>query len=139
MYERNGGSFRDPNGYVLHHNKNVYRVINTSYQEEYDYCIKSGLYKILNENETLKNTYFGFALVTGTGRIDKYDKAGQKAIIRAGEYKELHTVLCGLAEKNASSKPYVIKIVANPKFKDKVPETDTDDDAAKVFYDLSIK
>jgi len=47
MYERNGGSFRDPKGYVLHHNKNVYRVINTSYQEEYDYCIKSGLYKKL--------------------------------------------------------------------------------------------
>ena len=99
--------------------------------------LKEQLYKLLNENETLKNTYFGFALVTGTGRIDKFDKAGQKAIIRAGEYKELHTVLCGLSEMNASSKPYVIKKVANPKFKDKVPETDTDDDAAKVFYDLS--
>ena len=40
MYERNGGSFRDPKGYVLHHNKNVYRVINTSYQEEYDIVLK---------------------------------------------------------------------------------------------------
>ena len=37
---------------------------------------------------------------------------------------------------NASRKPYVIKKVANPKFKGKVPDDETDD-AAKVFYDLS--
>ena len=47
MYERNSGSFRDPKGYVLHHDKNVYRVINTSYQKEYDHCTKSGLFKKL--------------------------------------------------------------------------------------------
>ena len=98
--------------------------------------LKEQLYKILNENETLKNTYFGFALVTGAGKIDKFGKADQRALIGRGEAKELHTVLCGLSEMNASRKPYVIKKVANPKFKGKVPDDETDD-AAKVFYDLS--
>tara|TARA_Y100000593_G_C4274472_1_gene319261 strand:+ start:58 stop:1449 length:1392 start_codon:yes stop_codon:yes gene_type:complete len=94
--------------------------------------LKEQLYKKLDENETLKNTYFGFALVTGTASINVKKNS---AVIKKGTAKELHTILCGLSEMNASKKPYVIKKVANPKFKGKVP--DSDDEAAKVFYDLS--
>tara|TARA_B110000495_G_C22974728_1_gene572401 strand:+ start:85 stop:1467 length:1383 start_codon:yes stop_codon:yes gene_type:complete len=92
--------------------------------------LKEKLYDELNENETLKNTYFGFALVTGTATITKTN-----AVIHKGESKELHMVLCALADMNNSKNKYTIKKVPNPKFKGEVP--DSEDDAAKVFYDLS--
>ena len=47
MYKIDNASFRDPKGYVVHHNNNVFRVINNSYKEEYEHCTKSGLFKKL--------------------------------------------------------------------------------------------
>ena len=47
MYKIDDASFRDPKGYVIHHNNNVFRVINNSYKEEYEHCTKSGLFKKL--------------------------------------------------------------------------------------------
>ena len=47
MYKIDNASFRDPKGYVIHHNNNIFRVINNSYKEEYEHCTKSGLFKKL--------------------------------------------------------------------------------------------
>jgi hypothetical protein len=94
--------------------------------------LKEQLYHIMDENEKLENTYFGFALVTGTATVTK-----SLAMINKGEAKELHMVLCALADMNNKGKEYKLKKVANPKFNGEVPEDDSDDNAAKVFYDLS--
>lgn len=46
-------SFRDPSGIVYSHNNKIYRQINTSYKEQYDYLINSGLYSKLVNNKLL--------------------------------------------------------------------------------------
>jgi len=44
-------SFRDPSGIIFYKNQKVYRQINLSYKETYDYLITSGLYeKLVSEN-----------------------------------------------------------------------------------------
>ena len=53
MYKIDNASFRDPKGYVVHHNNNVFRVINNSYKEEYEHCTKSGLFKKLIDDGLL--------------------------------------------------------------------------------------
>ncbi len=42
-----GGSFRDPSGYLFHHQGVLYRRINPVYAEHYDQLMSSGLYEIL--------------------------------------------------------------------------------------------
>ena len=46
-------SFRDPSGFVFNHNSSIYRQINTSYRDEYDYLMNSGCYEYLVGNELL--------------------------------------------------------------------------------------
>lgn len=47
---KNKSSFRDPNGFIFTQNGEVFRQINNSYKENYDYLISSGLYKKLTDN-----------------------------------------------------------------------------------------
>ena len=50
-------SFRDPSGYVLHFNNEIYRVIKDNYKDEYNHLIESGLYdKLVSENLILKHS-----------------------------------------------------------------------------------
>jgi len=57
-------SFRDPSGYTFIQNKIIYRQINFSYKENYDFLMESGLYQklvdqnllISHEDETLERT-----------------------------------------------------------------------------------
>jgi len=43
-------SFRDPSGFVFYHEGTCYRQINSTYKENYDYLLESGLYeKLTNE------------------------------------------------------------------------------------------
>lgn len=50
-------SFRDPSGFLFSHNNKVYRQINSSYQENYEYLIDSGLYSELEaENLLISHT-----------------------------------------------------------------------------------
>lgn len=37
-------SFRDPSGYVFEENSEIYRTVNYSYKEDYDFLVTSGLY-----------------------------------------------------------------------------------------------
>ena len=46
-------SFRDPSGFVFTHNGDLYRQINKSYKNTFDYFIKSGLYGHLVSSELL--------------------------------------------------------------------------------------
>ena len=46
-------SFRDPSGYVYRENGEIYRTVNFSYKEQYDYFISCGLYKKLVDNKYL--------------------------------------------------------------------------------------
>jgi len=46
-------SFRDPNGYLFWQDRKLYRSINNSYKNHYNYLIQSGLYKKLTENNFL--------------------------------------------------------------------------------------
>lgn len=46
-------SFRDPDGFVFKFQDKVFRQINKSYKEEYDFLITSGLYKLLAKKEYL--------------------------------------------------------------------------------------
>ena len=49
-------SFRDPSGYVLHFNNEIYRVIKDNYKDEYNHLIESGLYdKLVSDNLILKH------------------------------------------------------------------------------------
>ena len=47
------GSFRDPSGFVFYRYGSIYRQINTSYKENYDHLMDSGLYKALVDAELL--------------------------------------------------------------------------------------
>lgn len=46
-------SFRDPSGYVYCENGEIYRTVNFSYKEQYDYFISCGLYKKLVDKKYL--------------------------------------------------------------------------------------
>ena len=41
------GSFRDPSGFLFYQEGVVYRQINITYKENYDYLMQSGLYESL--------------------------------------------------------------------------------------------
>ena len=41
---RDGGSFRDPSGFIFYEDGNVYRSINFSYKENFNHLVNSGLY-----------------------------------------------------------------------------------------------
>ena len=41
---RDGGSFRDPSGFIFYENGNVYRSIDFSYKENFNHLVNSGLY-----------------------------------------------------------------------------------------------
>ncbi len=47
------GSFRDPSGFLFHHNGVLYRQINPIYAPDYEHLISSGLYKELVERGLL--------------------------------------------------------------------------------------
>jgi len=46
-------SFRDPNGYVFYKGNDVFRQVNYSYKNNFDYLYKSGLYKALVQKHYL--------------------------------------------------------------------------------------
>ena len=46
-------SFRDPSGFLFSRDGDIYRQINKSYQENYDFLISSGLYQILINKQLL--------------------------------------------------------------------------------------
>ena len=52
-YQESGASFRDPSGFVFHHNQVLYRQINEQYQDTYLQLIDSGLYDTLVEKHLL--------------------------------------------------------------------------------------
>ena len=41
---RDGGSFRDPSGFIFYEDGNVYRSIYFSYKENFNHLVNSGLY-----------------------------------------------------------------------------------------------
>ncbi len=47
------GSFRDPSGFVYKKNGDIFRQVNMSYKEQYDYLMESGLYGTLIESDLL--------------------------------------------------------------------------------------
>lgn len=51
--EKIKSSFRDPSGYVYEEDGKIYRQINESYYETYDFFMKSGLYEELLKNELI--------------------------------------------------------------------------------------
>ncbi len=47
---------RDPSGFIFKHNKKIYRAINYSYKQNYEYLIQSGLYeKLTSENLLIRH------------------------------------------------------------------------------------
>lgn len=61
MFKRDGGSFRDPAGFIFRYHSVIYRQINRSGQADYDFFIRSGLYAklagegLLIAHENVKN------------------------------------------------------------------------------------
>jgi ribosomal protein L11 methylase PrmA len=47
------GSFRDPSGFLFYREGAVYRQVNISYKENYDYLMNSGLYESLSNSSLL--------------------------------------------------------------------------------------
>jgi len=52
-YQQHPSSFRDPSGFIFEAAGTIYRQINSSYADDYDLLIQSGLYKKLTENHLL--------------------------------------------------------------------------------------
>ena len=48
-------SFRDPSGYVVHHNNSIYRIINKNYSNIFEKATETGLFKKLIDDEMLVN------------------------------------------------------------------------------------
>ncbi len=46
-------SFRDPSGFVFCQDGSIYRQVNTSYKDQYDHLMASGLYDSLVNSELL--------------------------------------------------------------------------------------
>ena len=55
-------SFRDPSGYVVHHNNSIYRIINKNYSSVFKECTESGLFKKLIDDKMLLNFEESFHL-----------------------------------------------------------------------------
>ncbi len=54
---RDGGSFRDPSGFIFYENGNVYRLINSLYKKNFDHLMNSGLYtELVQKNLLVKHT-----------------------------------------------------------------------------------
>ena len=45
--QKNPSSFRDPSGFIFTHDGSIYRQVNSSYREDYDHLMHSGLYEAL--------------------------------------------------------------------------------------------
>jgi len=71
MYKIDSASFRDPAGYVVHHNNNIYRVINNTFRSEYDHCVKTGLFKKLIDEGLLLHFEESGELEIESGKIYK--------------------------------------------------------------------
>ena len=50
---KDGGSFRDPSGFIFYENGNVFRSINFSYKKNFDHLMDSGLYAELLQKKLL--------------------------------------------------------------------------------------
>ena len=50
---RDPGSFRDPSGFIFKEKKQIFRVVNKSYQTNFNHLISSGLYSELVEKKYL--------------------------------------------------------------------------------------
>lgn len=50
---RHPASYRDPSGFVFRHEGRIYRMVNASYQEDYDLLLQSGLYRSLTEKKMM--------------------------------------------------------------------------------------
>ena len=93
--------------------------------------LKVNLYDELAANKKLKTYNFGFGLITGVGtvtKIAKTDPAEYKPTLSQGKWIELHTILCGLRQLTANTKPYKIDVDYDKK---------ANSNAAKVFFKLS--
>ena len=93
--------------------------------------LKVNLYDELAANKKLKEYNFGFGLITGVGtvtKIAKTDPAEYKPTLSQGKWIELHTILCGLRQLTANTKPYKIDVDYDKK---------ANSNAAKVFFKLS--
>ena len=54
---RDGGSFRDPSGFIFYENGNVFRLINFSYKKNFDHLMNSGLYaELVQKNLLVKHS-----------------------------------------------------------------------------------
>jgi len=96
-----------------------------------DLVLKVNLYDELAANKKLKEYNFGFGLITGVGtvtKIAKTDPAEYKPTLSQGKWIELHTILCGLRQLTANTKPYKIDVDYDKK---------ANSNAAKVFFKLS--
>jgi len=51
--KKHSSSFRDPSGFIFYRNNTIYRQINKSYKDNYDFLINCGLYKTLADNRLL--------------------------------------------------------------------------------------
>ena len=93
--------------------------------------LKVNLYDELAANKKLKEYNFGFGLITGVGtvtKIAKTDPAEYKPTLSQRKWIELHTILCGLRQLTANTKPYKIDVDYDKK---------ANSNAAKVFFKLS--
>ena len=67
---RDGGSFRDPSGFIFYENGNVFRVINFSYKKNFDHLMNSGLYAELVQKNLLvikfQNLIFNLLMIENT-------------------------------------------------------------------------
>ena len=52
--KRNNASFRDPNGFEIESNGEIYRVLNEKYYSTYDMFMQSGLYQALVDSHQLE-------------------------------------------------------------------------------------
>jgi len=70
MIKRLPGSFRDPNGFLYKQNGTLFRQINSSYQEDYQQLINSGLYELLSSQDYLvKHTEIDKQSVKDSGQF----------------------------------------------------------------------
>jgi len=53
MQTAHSASFRDPSGRIIKHDGEIYRTVNNSYKEQFDYFLKSGLYEALTKEKLI--------------------------------------------------------------------------------------
>ncbi|MBW1862699.1 MAG: SAM-dependent methyltransferase [Deltaproteobacteria bacterium] len=74
---REHGSFRDPSGFIFHHDGSIYRQINLNYKVNYDHLIASNLYDVLVAEELLiphKEVDLSFSEFEGAYKIIQPEK-----------------------------------------------------------------